>query len=188
MTTLDNPNNRVDESSVPFFPTALRYGGIAGLILVAYQMLSHLTGLSTPSSMMSGILSGVVVLVAVVLIAVFTIRHHREKELGGYVSFGRAFLVSLVALVIAGIISTLFNILYMTVIDPGFADTAAENMRGMFEGFNMPEDQIDASIEAAKANFTVGGLVKQGLLWGNVMNAVIALIVAAIMKKNPSAV
>ena len=55
MDTLDDPRKAVDESAVPFFPTALRYGIIGGLASIVFAMVLNLTGLSIPKSMMTGL-------------------------------------------------------------------------------------------------------------------------------------
>ena len=186
MSNLDNPNIVVDESTVPFLPTVLRYGGFAGLALVVYTLVGNMTGLAIPTSMMGGLAVFALMIVIWVVVAILVIKYHRDKQLGGNISFGRAFVVSFLSLLLAAAISTLFSVLYMTVIDPGFADEAVEKMSSMFEGFGMPQDQVDAQLANMKEKFTPMGMLTQGLLWGSIFYAVVAAIVSAIMKKKPA--
>jgi hypothetical protein len=186
MATLDNPNVGIDESTVPFFPTALKYGVIAGLILVAYSMLGNMLGFSIPTSLGMGVIQMIIGILAVVLIGYFTIKHHRDRELGGYISFGRAFLVCLIALVTAGLISSIFNYIYMTFIDPDYVNTALEKMEEMFSSMGMSEDQIEEALKGTRERFEPSTMLTTGLLWSIGINAIIALIMAAIMKKRPA--
>ena len=183
METLDNPRPAIDESTVPFFKTSLRYGLIGGLIGIVVGLISNLSGMSTSGSMMGGLVIGAVSIIITILISYFAIRHHRDKELGGYISFGRAFLTGFVALMISTIISTVWSILYMTVIDPGMAEEALAASEEMLANFGLPEEQLEAQLEAMKVNFTPMGIIKNSLLYGAIMVAIITLIQGAIMKK-----
>ena len=60
MNTLDNPRSGIDEASVPFFQTALRFGLIGGLISITFAMVGQLTGLSKPTNMFSSIIVGLI--------------------------------------------------------------------------------------------------------------------------------
>ncbi|MEZ4960540.1 MAG: DUF4199 domain-containing protein [Saprospiraceae bacterium] len=184
MTTLDNPTQGKDESTVPFLPTAIRYGLIGGLISVVYSLISNMLGFSIPTSIGSWLLSIGLMLIIFFGTSILAIRQHRNKELGGFITFKRAFLTGLVTLVIMAVISTLFGILYITVIDPGFAKDSVGKMEEFLASFGMPEDQMEEQLNKAMEGFTPMGMVinTAGLL---VFDAVIMLIVAAVMKKKP---
>lgn len=183
MTTLDNPNNIVDESTVPFLPTALRFGLIAGLIFVVYTLIANMLGLSIPTSLGTMILQFVLSISITVGVLIYTIKHHRDNELGGYISFGRAFLVGAVALLISVVISNLFNLLYMTVIDPGFVDAAMEGTEEMMRSFGMDDEMVEKAMEEARGKMNPTSMITQGLLYGAIFAAVLSAIVAGIMKK-----
>jgi hypothetical protein len=187
MTNSENFEHIADESSVSFWPTAVKTGLIGGLILVVYALIGNMTGFSIPSSIVGSVLVGLLSIVFVILIGVYAVRQHRNNELKGSISFGRAFLVALVALVVAGLIGSAFNILYMTVIDPNYAETVMSKMEEMFSNFGMDESMMETQLEATRNRLTTSAMLKNGLLWGNVINAVIAVIIAAIMKRKPAA-
>jgi hypothetical protein len=188
METLDNPRPTIDESTVPFLPTALRYGVIGGLISVTFGLIANLTGLSTPTSIMGGILIFIISLVIVIGIGYVTIRHHRENELGGYITFKRGFQVAFVALLISTIINSLWSVLYMTVIDPGAMNEAMAATEEMLSNFGIPQSEIDKQLEEMEKNFTVSGILKNGLVWGSIFAAVVTAIQSAIMKSEPPVV
>ncbi|HFA49456.1 MAG TPA: DUF4199 domain-containing protein [Bacteroidetes bacterium] len=184
MTTLDS-KPIIDESSVPFFPTALKIGLYGGLILVIYNLIANMTGLSIPSSITNSVLASIVQIALYVGIGIFVVKKHREDELGGHISFGRAFLVSLIAMVVAGIISILFNILYMTVIDPTFVESMIDGMEEMFANLGMDTDVAEEQLESVRDSFSPMSQITTGLLGGSLAGAILSLIIAAVMKKNP---
>ena len=192
MTTIDEPNTYLDPSNVPYFQTALRYGLIGGLILVAWGLVAQMTGLADPcaatqgsgSSVMIGLISFAVLLGVMALIGVMAIRQH-TTDLGGYITFGRAFVVSLVALIVAGVISGLFNVLYMTVIDPGITETVMDCMGDFYEEQGMDQDQIDAALGFLKIMYNPFLQIVTSLFTSAFFAAIVGLILAAVMKKNP---
>ncbi len=164
--------------------TVIRYGLIGGLLFIIVALIGNLTGLSSPSSMTSVIFNMLIGLVLFVGLMVVAIRYHRDKELGGYITFGRAFLVGLLVTLIAGTVSNLFNYFYITVIDPEYMANMVRDMQGMYEGFGMSEEQIEQAM-ARVQNMTPGRIMLQGLIGQIVMGSIVAAIVGAIMKRKP---
>ncbi len=188
MTTLDNPNEAIQESTVPFFPTALRYGLYGAAAFIVYTLIANLTGLSIPTSIAISLLNGFIAIGVTVAFVILTIRHHRDKELGGYITFGRAFLVAFIALIIASIISNLFNLLYMTFIDPNYLENVLSATEEMMASMGAPQEVVDEQMASMREKMTPSGMMTQGLLYGAVGSAIISLIAAAIMKKKPAVV
>ena len=119
-----------------------------------------------------------------------------RKEIGGFMSFKHAFLHGFFVFAFSAFISTIFNILLYTVIDPELGqkltDVAVQNTEEMMRNFGMPEDQMDEALEKARTDatdrYTVGGLAL-GYVWALIGCAVFALISGAIVKrKRPEAI
>ncbi len=187
MTTLDNPAP-INESTVPFFPTALKFGLYGGVGVIIYTLIANISGLSIPTSIMKSAMGGVMALIIYILIGVFAIRAHRNGDLDGNISFGRAFLVSLIAMVIAGVLGALFNVLYITVIDPGFIDAVVNGMEEMFESLGVDSSMAETQLEEIKDRFSPTTQLTTGILYGSLFGAVLSVILAAIMKKSPPVV
>lgn len=184
MTTLDNPiDNLPNPSEVSPQSTIIRYGLIGGMILVVLTLLNFITGFGSPSSGF-GMIAVFTLLTfgTYIAVMVLAVKHHRDNELGGYITLGRAFIVALLASIIMALINTVFTYLYMTVIDPGYIETLADQSRELYENMGMDEAAIDAALGEVKKAFT---LTRQllGLVIGSAFGAVIAIIIAAIMKK-----
>ncbi len=186
MTTLDNPNQVIDETSVPFLPTALRFGLIGGVIFIIYTLLANLTGLSIPNGLGKVFLNLAIVLAVTIGLVIYFVRQHRDNDLGGYISFKRAFLLSFVSLLISSVISGLFSMIYVAYIDPSFLDTVLDATEEMMTNMGAPADAIETQMADMREKMTVVGMLKQSLMNGIVGGLVISLIVAAIMKKKPA--
>ncbi|WP_316840249.1 DUF4199 domain-containing protein [Pedobacter gandavensis] len=115
-----------------------------------------------------------------------------RNELGGYWSFGDAFKSFLIIALILTAFTTLYNILLMTVIDPGLPAKAAaaieESQRTMMAKMGVSEDQIDEALAKGgnmeeKLKITGKNIVTSfGVALA--IYGVIALILAACLKKN----
>lgn len=172
-------------STVSPQPTIVRFGLIGALILIIYSLLGNILGFTSPSNgVMSAMINGLVVFVFYIVIMVLATRKHRDEDLGGQITFGRAFTVAFFTSLIVGVLATAFNMLYMNVIDPSMGPTIMEETREMYEGMGMTEAQIEKAMKQVERGFTVVGQL-MGLGFGAAMGAVLSLIIAAIMKKNP---
>ena len=169
-------------------PQVYRAGLIAAGISVVWTIIAYLVGIDLFTNWWMGI----AVFIAVIVYLIIALKGIRT-QLGGYISFKDAFLNFLAMAVIQIVISQTIYFLLIYVIDPGFGeaviDATIEKTIAIMEGFGTPE----VAIEEALTNMEVE-MEKQTTIMGAIMNmlkgiafmAVVGLIVAAIIKKNPS--
>lgn len=113
-----------------------------------------------------------------------------RNEIGGYLSFGKAFQHGFVVFAVSALVSTIFSFLLYTVIDPELpaklTEAAMENAEKMMAGFGMPEEQMEEALaktqEDTLKRYTVGGLAS-GYAFTLIGCAIFALISGAIAKK-----
>ncbi len=188
MTTLDAPNNNIDPKDVSIFPTALRYGLIGGLVSIAISLLGNVLGLVDPCAGFSGT-NAIFTFLGIgiyVVVGVMAIKHHRDEELGGYASFGRAFSLIFMTLLIMGALGGVFTVLYMNIIDPTMVDTIMECTAQTYEKQGMSAQQIEQSMGIVKMMYQPGLQLVLNLLVGPAFSgALFGLIIAAFTKKNP---
>lgn len=185
MTTLDNPEATGAEPSI--WPTVLRYSVIGSLIFIVYSLLGNVTGFTRPTGGMGMLaLNFLISLGLYIGIIVAAVRHYRDQEAGGFVAFGKAFQVGLGVIVIIGIITALFTLLYITVIDPGYLASMSDDMREMFERMGMNEEQIEAGMERME-NMTPLSMMRQSIIGTLIFGGISSAIVAAIMKRTRDA-
>ena len=185
MAILDDSTNNFDEKSVSFQPVVLKWGMISAGVGIVMTLLTSIVGLKM-TNMSTLATVGLLGLVIGITILVMAIREHRDQQLGGFISFGRAFLVCLLVLTISTIISQIFSYLYMNFVNPAAAQEAVEAAKTMMEKMGLPEEQVDVAMEKVAADLKSPMSVIKNSASSIFFGAIIALIMAAIMKKEPS--
>jgi len=165
---------------------AVKPGLTIGLISLA---LTYIIYFVNSSLLISGWFGFAALIIFFVLIFYFG-RQYRT-EIGGFIDFGSAFKFSFVAILISGIVSTLGQILLYQVVDPSLpqvlAEQSMENTLATMESFGasadaMSPEQLDEMREGIEDGFTLTGQLK-GFGIAIIIYAIVALIVAAILKK-----
>lgn len=165
---------------------AAKWGGILGAISVTMTILWYVIDYTMLTDWKIGILS-LVIYIAFTSYASINYR----GEIGGYMSFGKAFQHGFVVLAVSGLIASVFNLIMYTVIDPELpqklVDSTLEKTAAMMENFGAPEDQIDKAMEDARkraeGQYSVSG-VATGYGFLLIMSAIFALITGLISRKN----
>jgi hypothetical protein len=181
MDTVDNSMEYLpQESGVSFWSTALRYGLIGALVLIIFNLVVIVGGINM-FSITGGILSFLISMAIYIGLMIMAVRTHRDKELGGFISLGRGFMVAFISSAIAGIVSSIFNFIYNKV-DPSYMEGMKEKMTSMYENLGLSEEQIEQALSQMDNPYTPGRILL-GIGIGLAIGAVIALIVASIMKR-----
>ena len=175
-----------NENATPSFMNhagkhALILGGISVVLTLAAYAIDY-----TLLAAMSFLLISLAIYIGYGIYAGINYRN----EIGGYLSFGKAFQHGFVVFAVSALVSTIFNILLYTVIDPELpakvTEAAMENAEKMMAGFGMPEDQMEEALEKTKEDtikrYTAGGLA---MSYGFTLIgcAIFALISGAIAKR-----
>lgn len=113
-----------------------------------------------------------------------------RNEIGGFLSFGKAFQHGFVLFAISGLVYTLFTFVLYFVIDPELPEKLKEaslaNTEEMMRGFGMPEDQLEEAMEkaeeSAQGQYSPAKMAL-GYLFSLIFSAIMALISGLIVKK-----
>jgi len=163
--------------------SAINYGLYLGGALALVTVAIYAIDLSLMVNMWLGIL---LILVIVGFGVVSTAKSKGIQE--GILSFKQAFSSYFITVVVGITISTIVSALLFNFIDPEAAiqmkEMTVEATINMLEGFGAPPESIAEAVERIENQnqFGLGALV-QNLIWSFVIQAVIGLIVALIMKK-----
>lgn len=181
-----------NETTTPtLLNNAIKHGGILGIISIAMTLVFYVVDYSLLASWKVGLFSFAVFLGYGIYAGI-----GYRKEIGGYISFGKAFQHGFLTFAISALISTIFSILLYAVIDPELSqkvtDAAVQNAEEMMEGFGMTGDALDEAIEKTRKNtaerYSTAGMA-MGYLWALIGCAIFALISGVIVKKKePEAV
>lgn len=174
-TILDSNPQNTEVSPMKTAPRfALIHAGAGIVIMLALYFMGN------PVSMIGGLLS-IVVSIAIVVLAV---KHHRNIEQGGYISFKQAFLVGFITLIISTLINLIWTYIFISFIAPDYYDLIMEKTIELMQNFGTPQSALDAAMEGMREKMTIGNTIKDTLLYGVIGAAIFAAIIGAIMKKD----
>jgi hypothetical protein len=163
--------------------TILRNGAILGLISVLTFVAGVVTGLMDFSSIMSSVIFMLLSISITIGFIIYGVSEYRS-ELNNRLTFNQAFIAAFGIALAGNIIGTMGQYVYTNFIDPTFYDTMAEQMTAMMEKYNTPENAIQQAVEQIKNSGSIGVMAKN-LLGLSTFMAIVSLIIAAVMKKQP---
>ncbi len=171
----------MEETSSNRLKSAMTYGAIIGLILVVYSVLLYLTDFYFNKAL--GFIQYIIIFIGIYL----GTKTYRDKELGGFIKYGKALVFGLIISVFVGIIVIFFNFIMMRYIDPGLVD---KNMAIMEETFQnsrfIAADQLDEMLEKARESMTSVWSIPSGVFVFSSIGFIFSLITSAFLKKDPN--
>ncbi|MFT7248856.1 MAG: hypothetical protein ACI97P_001635 [Arcticibacterium sp.] len=156
---------------------ALKWGVICALATIILTTAINMSGFWKSS--------GVSMFAFVPLIAFMVLAMKEYKEGNGeFMTFGEGFGLGMLLAAISGVISSLWGIIFVKVIDPTFTEQMRDFQIENFEEQGLGEEQIEAAIQMTEKFSTVPMMFIFGLIFTLIIGLIISLIVSAIMKKN----
>lgn len=181
---LDSTPN--DQTTPGLVNNAVKNGLILGVISVVLTLLIYAIDYAILVQLKMMFLS-LLVSVGFAIYAGITYR----KEIGGFISFGKAYQHGFLMFAASGVVSVLFTFLLYFVIDPELPGKLTEaslaNTEEMMRSFGMQEDQMEQAMEAAREstkNQFSPAKVALTYVFILIGGAIFALISGAIVKKN----
>ncbi|MEP6795159.1 MAG: DUF4199 domain-containing protein [Saprospiraceae bacterium] len=123
--------------------TTLKWGLITGMVYVIFSLGSNMMGVQESGNKMLGFGMGALILVATYFPIYLGVKEAREQDLGGYITLGQGFLTGFKIAVIAGVISSIFTLIYTKIIDPNFIDNIMAGIEDQWDKAGMPEESKD---------------------------------------------
>ncbi|AFD06049.1 DUF4199 domain-containing protein [Solitalea canadensis] len=159
------------------FKTALTYGLYMGLGLMAFSLIMYMLAIPLDSK-----LHYVQYLIYFVVIW-FGIKHHRDQDLGGYISYGRGLGCGTLIAGVAGIIMGIYTFILFKYIDPDLVNQifAAQEKQMLDSG--QSQEQVDKMINMSKGfmqPWMMGLIVVPTVIFSGF---ILSLIVSAVHKK-----
>lgn len=158
--------------------TALKWGAILGLVLMAITLIMYLTDQST-NPLFSGLTLG-----AVVALLVLAMRDYRTLN-GGYMTYSEGLGIGALLSAVAGLLSSAFSTFYNVVIDPTVQQRAMDQAREKMEAQgNMSDESIDQAMEWSQKLQSPGFTFIAGIFGTVIVGFLLSLIVAAFIRRN----
>ncbi|HJZ40427.1 MAG TPA: DUF4199 domain-containing protein [Bacteroidales bacterium] len=171
----------MEENKPGIMKYAMTYGAIIGLALVVYIVLLYM--MDATFNRFLGLIQYAVLIVGIYLAT----KSYRDKESGGFITYGKALKTGILVSFFVGIITVFFNFILMRFIDPELVDKYMLIMEEQFENSRfIPENQIDAALERTRNGLTAAWSIPVGVLTFTLIGFIISLITSAFLKKDPA--
>jgi hypothetical protein len=121
-----------------------------------------------------------VIIIAGIIIAQTT---YKNKHLGGFISYGKAFTVGFVMMIYAGIIIAIWTFIFVKFIDPGSLEEAMRISEERMIERGMSDLEIEQSWPMVKALNSPTAWTLFAFL-GNILTGVVVSLITAIFVKN----
>ncbi len=165
--------NQVNSQSI-----ILNYGLILGVI----GSIVHLALWATGNLIELNWVNSLVWFIGLIAFVIIGIKKFKEAS-GGFMSWGQGVKIGIGIALISGVVSVIYTLLFMNVIDPGFQDLAMEAQQQAWLDNGMTEEQIETFTESAK-NFQGPGMIAALILGMSAFfGFIISAITSAVMKK-----
>jgi hypothetical protein len=166
----------MEKKNTSVFYNGLIWGLIIGFAGIIYQVILYMLNQNLNQTL--GYLGILITLVLLVL----GMRSFRDSVLDGVLPFGTAFGFGIVAIVVSGILGTIYAYILWTVIDPDIITRMMEMQTDKMLNRGMPEGAVDQAMSIASKFMRPGVMAAMGLGSSLLFGAILALIVGAIMK------
>lgn len=162
----------------------LKYGLLLAGCNAIWIIIIYLVGMSHS---LTGLLLTFLAIIFAVIFCVLSIKEERNAD-GGYITFGKAFMTGFLTLLISGVIGILFNYVYMEFIDTEYLQYVSRELPiSMAEKFGAPESELEKireKLDETPLQTYDLWYITKSIMGSAFMSAFIALIIAAIMKRN----
>ncbi len=169
------------EKKTSIFNHSLLWGAILGIVLVVYSLILYFLNLSTNKG-----LSYVTWLIIIVCLF-YAMKLYRDSVNQGTLTYGNAFTIGILVIIIAGVISSVFTYIQFKFIGPELIDKILQMTEDKLTSKGLSEDMIEKSLEMSKKFMTPAMMAIMGFVMTVIIGGILSLIIAAIAKKEPDA-
>lgn len=165
----------MEKQSNSMWKTGFKYGAILGLVLIIYTILLFVLDQSFNKVLpyLNYVFLAIIVFVGA--------KTYRDNSLGGFISYGKALGISMIIVLIAAVINSIYFYIHLTLVDPEYITKMLITVEeGMIEK-GVPDGNIEMALEMQKkmmkpALMSVFGLLGVGL-WGFIISLITSIFV-----------
>mgnify|MGYP001255543027 CR=1 FL=1 len=127
--------------AAPFnrFSVPVKWGILVGVISIILTTVNFLFIIEYYPVFL--VVSSLIYIISIVLYGVAGAQ--QRKAMGGYIDLKEAFQAIFIVILISSIISTIYGIVYVKLIDPSVMDVIKSNTLAFMERMNVPEEKLD---------------------------------------------
>jgi len=152
----------------------LKYGIVTGLAIIVFSVIIYLLDVSLETQRNIGYIAWVILIVGMI----WAIKDFRNKVLNGFISYGKAFSVSFLTGLFAGILASVWQFILMKFIDPGLVQKILDaSEEQLMNNPDITEEQLEMAMSMTE-KFTTPAMIS---VWSLVAYVIIALIIGLII-------
>ncbi len=168
----------MENKNTSIWYNGLVWGAILGFIGIIYAVILYMLDQNLNQNL------GYLGMVITIVILILGVRSYRDNIMGGILPFSPAFKFGFVVVVVSTVINLIYSYILWTVIDPGIIGKMKDmQMEKMLEQ-GISEEALDQAMAISGKFMTPLIMTIMALFFGILIGTIIALIVAAIFKKN----
>ncbi len=159
-------------------PVGFQFGLLGGALGIAFAFTGYYSNLR--ENFWWGILGICIFSLSIIL----AMKVHRDRDLGGYLTFGRA--------IIVGIITTFFMMLVwgvgqvvLHILDPSIVEETIEAMALTWEGMGLSDAELEANLEIADQLFNPPVYLGIMALFSPIVGLIFSIIIGVSMVRSP---
>ena len=177
------------ETKDSLYISALKAGLIIAAVSIVLFLIMYVADIKPVGIMMPILILLIGIAIGIIILVVLFKKY--RTSIGGFISFRDAFLYAFIALAVSVIVSQLFSYLFVMLVEPEYYKNIMEAQKAWMENYlagKMPDEQITQQLDKIDAQTAKMGsftTLLRNMLTGIIVSGIEALIVGAIMKKNP---
>ena len=162
-------------SAVTPTSVGIRYGVLIGIASIIFSMVLFMTNADQSPARWLGLI--------IIIGGIYLAHGFFKRNNAGFMSYGQGLGIGVIVSAVAGLLSGIFNYIYVSFIDPTYMERIMEATRAkMEEGGNMSDEQIDQAI-AMSQKFSSGPISILFAILGSILiGLILSLIISAITK------
>ncbi|MCY7410399.1 MAG: DUF4199 domain-containing protein [Chitinophagales bacterium] len=168
------------ETQKSAFSVALKYAIITALASFIFGIIMYVTNLYLNQAV--SWLQYVILLAGII----FCVKDRRDKDLGGYITFGQGFSVGFLFCILTGLFSLITSYIMISFIAPDMIEQILKMTEQSMIDKGMSDDQISMAMGMTKKMMTPVWMSVWVMFFTAFFGAILSLIVAAIMRKENS--
>ena len=159
------------------FNTALKYAIITSLAALIFSIIMYMTGLYLNQ--------GISWLSFVILLAglIFAVRDRRDKELGGFITYGQAFSQGFLFTLLLSVFGVITGYIMLNFIAPDMIEETLKMSEQKLIEKGLTDDQVKMGMDMTRRFMTPVWMMIWIFVGNIIMGLILSLIVAAIFKK-----
>ena len=163
------------------FNNALIYGLFTAAISIVFSILTYILDVPFKSPLMY--FSFIILLGGII----YGTLQYKNNYLGGYMSFGKAFLSGFLIVATASVITSVYSYVFFTFIDPAYLERiisqTLEQTQAKLVEKGMSDDQMEPALAMTRKFMTPMIMSIFAIIYSLLFGAILSLITAAILKK-----